>query len=405
MEEEFFDLRSYIQTLIRGWVWIVLSVLLLGAGALIFTLVQPKIYESVAIVSVVDPNEFFESSIVVSVEDEDDFVFSSYSDLAFNNVLLTDVIEGSNNGSFSTVGELRQSISIEENLNDLQIRFVVNADSSAEAMNIANKWASRFVEEGQILHHAQLEETILDAETALFDAEENLRNTEQEVSAYQRNNLGEILDRKLVFLHARLVDLLTNLAILKDVKESVLAFQDELDGKPATRLISTNEQLVFLQFELLVYQGELTRPLIFQIDSESQANDLTAAELLSDLDNLLVLIGTKEEVIIQQQSETETQILILQEQKQAIDISSRNLTRSLEMARQAYETTETAYDVVNSELVNSEDKFRVVQQATLPKRPLGINNKIIILAAIMLGVFLGGFIVFAKAWWQQGGNK
>lgn len=397
MMEEEIDLRPYIKIFIQRW-WLIPLFILLGIGAAFVgsNFFTPE-FEATAIVAIIESNDIvqFDPRFTDSTEEQP---LNAFPELATSDEVLRNVITNLNLESVS-LEAFRANLDSESGLDSSVLRLRVVADSPVQAANIANEWASTFVEWGNIVYLGQSEEQVLFYETQLSAAEENLAESNQRYTEFQSINQTTIISNTISFHQEDYSNLLNRQNEIEQLLDSAETFRAQLSQKPTTETISIADQITVLQLQSSTFLSEDNSvPMIVEFSSiDSRANLLAVGDTLNGLTGLIESLMTMGSQIENEIALKEPIILDLQKQRQEF------LNRQSVLLRELLIAEETALSLgfkLQEERIKTQDNsqgFRVASRASAPSNPLNSQTQILYFLGALAGGLLGVVSLIALA--------
>ena len=440
---EDFDLKKYLDIVVRRKWWIIIPFLLSILGGLTFALVVPRIYKAETLILVQPqkvPEDYVRTIDSAGVEAR----LRTITQQVTSRTNLEKIIRGhelfSKRGSKLLLEEqverLRKRINIvvshqtrrrDSTADAFTIEFFY--DDAKKAMEVTNALASNFISENLRIREAQAQGTSNFLSDELENVKKRLMEKETELKEYRERYMGglpEQLDTNLSILE-RLQDQMTQLHDnLSNAENRKIAIQTQIADQERSRALVTvpsasglpvSVDITSLRNELTALQAKYTQnhpdvirlsKRIERLEAESSESETSSAENGSSTSAGTHPIGSQLQEIEQQIERLRNEITKTQSKinwyESKVEETPKREQELLSLNRD-YENLKELYDSLLERKLESEiavslekkqqgEQFSVIDPANLPTRPVEPDILKIILITLVLGLGLGGGLAF-----------
>ena len=402
MEEEI-DLRPYIKALLRGWKWVVGATILAGAITFLVASFAPPNYEATALVAVVEARDIMQFDSRIRETDAPQ-PLKAFPQLALSDQILRLVMNEITIEGVDTVAQLREKLNAEAGSDVTLIELKATSESPTEAAEIANNWATIFVDWANEVYGDTSQEQVQFFEAQLVKAETELATAEESLIEYQAVNQQLLATNRLNILSQTHAELMNSKQILASLAQDAQALRDQFMNYGENMPITLADQLVTLLMQIRVFDSSLnentTIPFQLQLDANTSLTSESREEHVDLLDNLLDTLTTLSAQIEAELAQLEPQLLELQQQKQQAETEFNRLMRQQAVAEETY--TILARKVEEERITSSDTNsgVRLASRAIVPTRPLGSGRLLLALVASIISGLFSITWISAQQWWQ-----
>ncbi|TET53562.1 MAG: hypothetical protein E3J64_03355 [Anaerolineales bacterium] len=407
MEDEF-DLRGYVEVLLRGWKWILGAAVLAGAAALAVSLLSPPTYEASALVIVTEPR--YQLQLDPRFETTESWLpaYEAFPTLAMSDGILQNLVDshvpspeaGIAPWSLCSLSDALQAVSQGPSL----VVLKATACSAEDAAGIANAWADRLAESGFRLFREGLDEVesfeaqVASAQTALDEAEASL-------IAFEGINRTPILEAELGSLCQTLDDGFSGQRGIDDLLQNIQGLREQLALQPAGYATGLAEELAALLLQIDAFDAGASAAIQLQIDSSQPLVNRSVDEQVAFLDTLIDTLEAKSSEIGARLAELEAPILALQRELEVVTAEADRLARTRDLARETHTLVAQKLEEARVSTSVEGSLLRVGSYAAVPgspESPRVVSNTAL---AGVLGLMVGVCGVLVVDWWQTGEDK
>ncbi len=412
MQEEKIDSREYINVLLkRKGIIILIFLIAVSTAALLSYFALKPVYEASTILMISKPKYQVELEPKIQTQILPEISFATYESLIKDTEIEEEVIKKLNLDQPPyelTPGDLQEMITIESLKDTNLIKLNLQASDPKLAKDIANVWASLFVEKNKDLNLQESKEAQEFIEEQLKIPKQNLSTIEEEILKFNETNKIEILENEIKGKAAKVLnyELMVADAKLSLEKEKAKREQFIVELNSQDKVLKLNKSIVDDQFfhQLvsniikgnlgainLTYVSEEINPIYYNFAQQLISSEISINSLLAEENQLIKNINDfnmKLEIIMK-------------------ELAQEKLTQS--RLERKYDTAKGVYDVLSQK--NEEVKIAVATESGLvkiaslayePRKPIKPNKKLNISIAGVLGLFIGISVAFFLEFWQKG---
>ena len=412
IQEEEIDLREYINVLLkRKGIIILIFLIAVSTAALVSYFVLKPVYEASTILMISKPKYQVELEPKIQTQFNPEVSLATYESLIKDREIEEEVIKKLNLDqppNELTPGNLQGMITIESLKNTNLIKMNLQAGEPKLAKDIANVWASLFVEKNKDLNLQESKEAQGFIEEQLQISDQSLTKIEEEIRKFNEINKIEIVENeikgkaaKILNYDLRLADIKLSLQKERAGKQEIILALDEQDkvvklSKSITedqffhQLISniTNDNFNNIN---LTYVSEETNPIYYNLVQHLISTDISINSLFAEE------IQLKENI-----DEYWKRIENIKQELAQEKLNQSRLEREYNTAKGVYNVLSQKNEEVKIAVATESGLVKIASLAYEPKSPIKPNKKLNILIAGVLGLFVGIFAAFFLEFWQKG---
>jgi uncharacterized protein involved in exopolysaccharide biosynthesis len=398
--DEMFDIRPYIEVLLRRWRLLIGGTVLAGILAVVISFFLPPTYEANALVLIVDPNQLIQFDPRFETVDETR-PRQVYPTLAASDSLLQMLLQemAPEVDEPDTLRELRDIIAVSTSSDPSLLELMVKHRDPAVAAQIANRWAELFI--------AQANEVVGDQSRGQVDFYRRQRDSAQEVLSDARQQLVEFQARnRNRFVKAELVNRETLLRESLEEQQRIVLLQSDIVTLHSHLLAQSGPLITADQYALLLLFGRafgeenLMAPLELQVDADF-ATTTDRSQVITILDTLQTTLTGQWDNLDEQINQLEPEILALQQELQILTAEEEQLQQDLTLVSETYAALARR---VSEEEITSQDTsrgLRLAGPAIIPAEPVGppkLLNGLLAAVAAFAGLVV---VVLFRHWYMQ----
>jgi uncharacterized protein involved in exopolysaccharide biosynthesis len=222
IQEEEIDLREYINVLLKrkGIIILIFSIAIITATLVSYFYLKP-VYEASTILMISKPKYQVELEPKIQTQFTPEVSLATYESLIKDREVEEEVIKKLNLDQPPyelTPDNLQEMITIESLKNTNLIKINLQAGDSKLAKDIANVWASLFIEKNKDLNLQESKEAQGFIEEQLKISKQNLSTIEEEIRKFNETNNIDAMDKEIT---VKLDKIMTNESRLADVKITI----------------------------------------------------------------------------------------------------------------------------------------------------------------------------------------
>ena len=408
MDDEI-DIRRYLLAIAHHWRLIISLVLIGGLAAAGISLVQPNVYEALALVSVTAARTTLRLD---SVNQNTTLPVQAYPELAKSSDVIAVVFAKAGPllpAGVNTAAKLAGQLTAEAASDPTLLRLRVRDGDPQRAAQIANLWAEVFAAEAAQLY-SQDHANLLVYQQQLKDAKANLDTAESDLANFQSTNQVGILNARLDSQRAALTDYLNQQHQLQLLNQDALDLLNRLNGLQPSAPASTTDDLALVSIASRMYafqssptntvQSALAIPIQLQISVGQPLAGPTVADQKATADSLRATIASHVTEAGNQAQAIEPQILALQGQVAAAQLKQVQLTRIASLAQDQYTDLAKQVQQAGIAIQDASGAVQIASRAAIPGAAISPHRAINVLLGVAIGLVLGLLVSFGLEFWQ-----
>ncbi len=400
-EYEEFDLRPFIELMLKQWKFIVGTAVGFAIVALIIAKLMPSSYQATALLAATDPQAKIQldpnANIVASVNGGSipTYISIATSDEALQQLLnsIDPPLDG-----VVTLADMRKLVEAETDKNSQIVELSVTYADPVRTAEVVNLWAAQSITDVHEFYSGQNDQQLTFLEEQLATTLVSQEETTAELVDFQSNNTVSVVTNELNALNTAQAKYLEQQNELARLMGSVTALRAQLDKQSGP--LSSAEQLTILVLHTQVFDAQNDFTIQLQANTESESGEIGRAEQIAQLDALMATIDSQQAQIKEDLDALPPQILVLQEKKQSVEAELNGLMQKQNLLNEAVSVLSRKVEEERIASQNVDSGIRLVSKAAVPEEPENSSTLVsMILAAVIGGMFSVGY-VFARDWWQ-----
>jgi uncharacterized protein involved in exopolysaccharide biosynthesis len=307
-----------------------------------------------------------------------------------------------------TSDSLQGMITIESLKNTNLIKMNLQAGEPKLAKDIANVWASLFVEKNKNLNLQESKEAQRFIEEQLKISNQNLSKIEEEIREFNETDKIEIVENeikgkaaKILNHELRIADIKISLKKEKARKEQVIISLNEQDKVLKLSKSITNDQF-FHQLMSKITNGNFSDINLTYVSEEANPIYYNLAQQLICTDILINSLQAEEKQLKENIDNYWERIESLKQELAQEKLTQLRLEREYNTAKGVYGVLSQKNEEVKIAVATESGLVKIASLAYEPRFPIKPNKKLNILIAGVLGLFVGIFVAFFLEFWQKG---
>lgn len=409
------DLRRLFMVLFAGWRWIILFALvptIICFGY--FYLLQPRLYQASAIVSLVQPRYQLNFDPQYQTLEKANLTNKVINDIALSSDIVSQLFEAWSEPRKSPdqFDGFLSHIEVKTGNDTSVAKLIVRLDSAEEAARLANLWAQLVVDKINTVF-ADLDQgrlTLL--ESQLSDAKANLIKADQALIAFEAQNQRNSLQNQLNVLVSYQKTLLLQQDLINQWQQETQSLLEELEGIPDSAMVPPD---VYTRWTMLTLQPSIFSsvfqsqdingnfaPYQFQVPIIPGGATSTVAEFRRAVRTWQLILDKRVAFISEQLRPYPSILYPLQERIESLNREKERLTLERKVAADTYETLNNKYQELRITFQIENRYARIASRAYPPYNPVSRGTLTYTLVAFFGGAVLGMTFVLLRDWWLQG---
>ncbi len=400
-EYEEFDLRPFIELMLKQWKFIVGTAVGFAVVALIIAKLMPSSYQATALLAETDPQAKIQldpnANIVAAVNGGN---IPTYISIATSDDALQQLLNSINPplDGVVTLADMRKLVEAKTDKNSQIVELSVTYADPGRTAEVVNLWAAQSITDVHAFYSGQNDQQLAFLEEQLATTLISQEETTVELVDFQSNNSASVVTNKLNALNTAQVKYLKQQNELTRLMGSITALRVQL-GKQSGPL-SAAEQLTILVLNTQVFDAQNDFTIQLQANAESEISEIGRAEQIAQLDALIATIDSQQAQIEEDLDALPPQILVLQEEKQSIEAELNSLMQKQNLLNETVSVLSRKVEEERIASQNVDSGIRLVSKAAVPEEPENSSTLVSIILAAIIGGMLSVGYVFARDWWQ-----
>ncbi len=412
LQEEEIDLREYINVLLKrkGVIILIFLIAVITAALVSYFYLKP-VYEASTILMISKPKYQVELEPKIQTQFTPEVSLATYESLIKDREIEEEVIKKLNLDQPPyefTPDSLQGMITIESLKNTNLIKMNLQAGEPKLAKDIANVWASLFVEKNKNLNLLESKEAQRFIEEQLKISNQNLSKIEEEIREFNETDKIEIVENeikgkaaKILNHELRIADIKISLKKEKARKEQVIISLNEQDKVLKLSKSITNDQF-FHQLMSKITNGNFSDINLTYVSEEANPIYYNLAQQLICTDILINSLQAEEKQLKENIDNYWERIESLKQELAQEKLTQLRLEREYNTAKGVYGVLSQKNEEVKIAVATESGLVKIASLAYEPRFPIKPNKKLNILIAGVLGLFVGIFVAFFLEFWQKG---
>jgi succinoglycan biosynthesis transport protein ExoP len=406
--EDGIDLRELVRALLRHKMMIVVLTVVAALAGFAAGSVTKPVYRATALVSLADLPYTIR---LEQVTQKSAIAVRTYPELAVSDEVLAGLLESARSAlppEVTTVSKLRAKLRAETGTDPALLRLAAVSEVPADAMTIANTWATLLAERAAALYGpdtgqvAQYREQLALAKQALDQAERAL-------TAFESENQAPVLQAQLASQQLSLTDYLNRQHRYRLLLTDAQNLLNRLEQQGASAAASPFDEAALL---VLVAQASgnteaetsTSAPQI-QIVVGGAPSGQTVGQLMDSVRTFIDDLRIRTDDASGQAEALGPAILTLQGQVAEASAMGKELHRASDLAENEYLSLAAKVEQVTIAAQDSVSNVRIASRASLPTAPSGLGRALPTLLAAVLGCLLGVVSALILEWWRAPSRK
>lgn len=401
------DLRKVIRSLLSRWVWIVGIALLAGVAAFGFTFLQPRKYETKAVIALSRPQNL----------PNFDPRYQSVTPLAINNKVVNDIALGDEivqilidewrdpeKDKVDARTFARASLNVEGGKDSTVSILAVRLKDAAEAERLARLWAEEVVRRVNTSYSGRDESQVAFFQEQVEMASQQVQAAAKALEEFEARNQTNSLKNQLSSLSTQQQEYLRRLRVIEAVQVDAKLFLEQVKSLPNESLLSSQEQTNLFLLQMRIY-GDTLAGIASASQYQLAIPQLTAQTAVGEYEQTLVAwLNALEAQKAELTSAIEalpSQMEELQGKIQALDSERQRLDLEYELAIETLRILTRKLDEASIAVQDSTGYASIAAYPTLPRKaaPRGTLRNTAL--ATLLGGFVSVFGVLVWDWWRS----
>lgn len=403
------DIKQLIKKLVSKWFWIFAAALLIGVSTFLFFFLAKDIYESKAIIALVQPrfqaefdSNFTTSNLAMPSE-------GFLTDSVLSNVIVQELFSAWSNPEKNEIpleNFAKNNLSVTLNSKGAVIILAVKAVTAQEAADLANLWAELAVRQINTTYFG------IDAAQVVY-FEEQIESTKLAYDAsgealveFMAKDNSDYLQIQLDNTKAKVSDTLQRRMVLEAAESDVLGMVDYLGNYEPEAIVRPSDLLNFTLIQSRVYgspvvSGLANSPIQLQFVVESTGEDRNNREFIEVLDGWTATLRTEMANLDEENVALVSKITELQSSIKEIQQERSLLETDYDLNKTTYITLKTKLEEVRLNIDSADSNAKTISMAIPPEEAIPHNTVRNTLIALIASTVLSSIAVLLIDWWKS----
>ncbi len=375
VEEDEIDLRPYAMTVLRRWKLVLGVTVLATAVAAAVSLATPATYEATSTVAIAAPGA------------QPAPAAKAYADLATGDKVIAAVAQdlaGSAPGAALSAADLKGKLKAVQGTDTSQVVLKVQDTDPSRTTTIADAWTTTFVRISRSTFDTS-EDTLRMVAAHMKAAQEQLRQSEADLTAQERRDSVAVLQAQLEAQQKILTDLYVTKADLQAASEGGIGLRSRLSRQNPAALSAPSDDFTLTWIQMKV----LRSPIQFQVPAHVVPSGQTVGSQVDYVDGLMALIGDRIADTDNQIATAQSGLLDLQTKLHSTQDEQAPLLARRDSARETIKSLDLKAVQVRVTAETGISNPRVIEASATPATalPRGTARNVAVVA--MLGLMVG----------------
>ena len=402
------DLRKIIRNLLRRWTWIVGLALLAGLAAFAFTFLQPRRYESSAVIALTRP---------LNLPNFDPRYETMTNPLTINNKIVNDVALGDEvvqllfeewkepeKKPTDLQAFVNNNLKVESGQDATIAILKVRLKDPQEATRLARLWAEEVVQRINLTYSGRDKSQVVFFQEQVTTAEQRVQAAARALEEFEAQNQRGSLQNQLNSLSAQQAEYLRRLRVIEAVQADGRVFLDQIKSLPKDSRLSSQEQTNLFLLQLRIY-GDTIAGIAsasqVQLSLPELNSETTVGQYQQALTTWLAALQTQKSELEAALQGLPPKIEQLQGQIAVLDTERARLDLEYGLARETLTTLRRKLDEAQIAIEDNTGYASIVAYPAVPKNPAPRGTLRNTALATLLGGFLAIFGVLVWDWWRS----
>ena len=284
------DIKEILKKLISKWYWIIGAALLIGLATFFFFYLKKDIYESKAIIALVQPR--FEAQFKSNITTSDLAMPSEgfLTDAVLSNEIVQELFAAWTNPEKNEVPleSFKKSLNVTLNSKGAVIILAVRATTPQEAADLTNLWAELAVKQINTTYYGIDADQVVYFEEQIESAKFAYDKSGDDLIEFAAKDNSDYLQIQLDNVNAKVGDTLQRRAVLEAAESDVMGMVQYLGAYDLEAIVRPSDLLNFTLIQSRVYGSSVVSgldgsPIQLQLVIDSNEQDLTNREFIEVL--------------------------------------------------------------------------------------------------------------------------
>lgn len=403
------DIKQLIKKLVSKWIWIFAAALLIGVSTFLFFFLKKDIYESKAIIALVQPKfqAEFDSKITTS-----DLVMPSegfLTDAVLSNDIVQELFSAWTNPEKNEIpleNFVKNNLSVTLNSKGAVIVLAVKAETAQEATDLANLWAELAVRQINTTYFGIDADQVVYFEEQIESAKLAYDTSGDALVKFAAKDNSDYLQIQLGSINAKVGDTLQRRMVLEAAESDVMGIVDYVGNYDPEGIARPSDLLNFTLIQSRVYgspvvSGLAGSPIQLQLVVESAGEDLTNQEFIEVLIGWTAILRSEMANLEEENAALVSEITELQSAIKEIQQERSLLETDYNLNKTTYITLKTKLEEVRLNIDSADSNAKMLSMAIPPEEAIPHNTVRNTLIALIASTVLSSIAILLIDWWKS----
>ena len=402
------DIKKILKKLISKWYWIIGAALLIGLATFFFFYLKKDVYESKAIIALVQPR--FEAEFKSGITTSDLAMPSEgfLTDAVLSNEIVQELFAAWTNPEKNEVPLdkfVKNNLSVTLNSKGAVVVLAAKAEIAQEAADLANLWAELAVKQINTTYYGIDANQIVYFEEQIESAKTAYDKSGDDLIEFAAKDNSDYLQIQLDNVNAKVGDTLQRRAVLEAAESDVMGMVQYLGAYDLEAIVRPSDLLNFTLIQSRVYGSSVVSgldgsPIQLQLVIDSNEQDLTNREFIEVLNGWTATLQNEMSNLDAENTALVSKIMELQSAIKTFQQERSLLETDYALNETTYKTLKTKLEEVRLNIDSAESNAKMLSVAIPPEEAIPHNTVRNTLIALIAASVLSSIAILLIDWWK-----
>lgn len=403
------DIKKILKSIFSKWYWIVGAALLIGISTFLFFFLKEDVYESKAIIALVQPRfeAEFESNITTSELSMPSELF--LTETVTNNEIIQELFSVWSNPKKNQItleNFVKNNLSVTLNSKDAVVVLAAKAETAQEAADMAKIWAELAVKQINKTYFGINADQVIYLEEQIESAKLAYDKSGDALVEFAANDNSDYLQIQLDNINAKVGDILQRHMVLEAAESDVMGIIQYLGDYESEAIVYQSDLLNFTLIQSRVYGGSVVSsldgyPIQLQLVVDSSGEDLTNREFIEVLTGWTATLRSEIANLDQENTALVSEIMELQSAIKQVQQERSLLETDYNLNGTTYTTLKTKLEEVRLNIDSAESYAELLSEGFPPIVATSHNTIRNTLIALIASTVLSSIAILLIDWWKS----
>lgn len=418
------DIKEILKKLISKWYWIIGAALLIGLATFFFFYLKKDVYESKAIIALVQPR--FEAEFKSGITTSDLAMPSEgfLTDAVLSNEIVQELFAAWTNPEKNEVpleSFVKNRLAVTLHSKGAVITLAVKATTPKEAADLANLWAELAVKQINTTYYGIDANQIVYFEEQIESAKTAYDKSGDDLIEFAAKDNSDYLQIQLDNVNAKVGDTLQRRAVLEAAESDVMGMVQYLGAYDLEAIVRPSDLLNFTLIQSRVYGAPVVSGMVgspnrvygssvvpglansgvqLQFVVESTEEDLTNREFIEVLNGWTATLQNEMSNLDAENTALVSEIMELQSAIKTFQQERSLIETDYELNETTYKTLKTKLEEVRLNIDSTDSNTKLLSTALPPEEGIPHNTVRNTLIALIAASVLSSIAILLIDWWK-----